>query len=86
MPSNMPDFFMFFLVGVVLILWAGFDAVTPPPEDTCNDIDMALMPDQCVPTIEGLKVWAVWFFEKLLFITFSIVIITMYRGKISKRF
>jgi hypothetical protein len=86
MPSNMPDFFMFFLVGVILLVWAGYDIVTPVPPETCKDIEMAIFPSQCIPTIDGLKVWSIWFFKKIIFITTVIVIISLYRGKISRKF
>jgi len=82
----MPDFYIFFLVAVVLIMWAAYDIVLPAPEN-CEEIDMALMPDQCIPNSwNGLSGWLMWFANKLVFLGVLIITLTFFRTNINKRF
>tara|TARA_Y100000296_G_C5175774_1_gene259967 strand:+ start:1656 stop:1919 length:264 start_codon:yes stop_codon:yes gene_type:complete len=81
----MPDFYIFFLVAVVLIMWAAYDVVTPAPEN-CNEVDMAIMGDQCIPNDwNAVSGWLMWFSKKLVFLVGLVIVLTFFRTNINKR-
>ncbi len=79
-----PDFFIFFLVLVVLVVWTAYDVVTPAPAQSCSNVDMAIFPDQCIPHAEGFNAWLIWFGKKIVFITGLMITLSLFRTRITQ--